>query len=413
MLVPVANDQQTIPAFFRGSLYTLLVVAGLAGLPFIGGFSPLPTTELLDVWVVGLIAYCIVRGRTTAWGLFLLLVGYLVTRIIGALATESPLLDFLQAYRWVLYLIMFALVVGRAWGPKAPLVRVTWTLLLLAVIKAGLTFVVLGPGERPGLLLENNFELALFAGLVAVAYPHASRGRGWMVILMGLLAVLAGSRSGSVIFAILFVYAVMQAKNVNLFFRYLLVLAIPVAAFVAVWIFADRAANSTQIDRLNFLDVFLSETSGWTPWNWLFGTPPITPLSDGGCHRLSYYQSLFSSVGDGSCYSVILHAFVLRVLFDAGIVGLLLALVVTWFTMRKGGVRFALAATLLLIAFANGMSVSGLNNPYVALPIILAIVTASTPTAPVTEPDASSRRTRRTTRAGSTARLPARHRPRS
>lgn len=172
--------------------------------------------------------------------------------------------------------------------------------------------------------------------------------------------------------------------------------SIPALVYVSAREERRRAASSTQVDRLNFLGVFLAEAQAFTALNWLFGTAPITPLSPGACHGLSYYESLFSSAGDGTCYSVILHAFVLRVIFDAGLVGLAIAYGGAWYFMRRGRVRTGLAMTLLAIAFANGLSVSGLNNPYVALPILVAILAAAVPPPARDEaPGASPHRGRR------------------
>lgn len=374
---PAMAAKLAIPGFVQNALYGLLFFAGLVSVPFLGSYGPLPTTALLDVWV-GLFALVLLAsGRTSTTPLLLLLTGYLLTRLIPALAAGSPMEDFFQAYRWLLYLAVFALAVSRVWGPVKPVARVTWALLIMALVKAVLTYVLLGPGSRPGLLLENNFELALFAGLLASVYRHLGRSQWWAVAALGILTALSGSRSGAVAFGILAIYAISQAKQINLFLRYLLFCTIPLLGFGIAAIFAQRAAQSSGVvDRLNFFDVFLDETQQWTPLEWIFGTTPITPLSNVGCQRLAYYESLFASTGDGTCYSVILHAFNMRVVFDAGFVGLLIAHGVAWYTMRRSGVHFGLAATLLMIAFTNGFSVSGLNNPYVALPILLAIVTA-------------------------------------
>jgi hypothetical protein len=368
------RDRSLVPRALRASLNVMLIVAAALSVPRIGGYGPLPTTTLLDAWVILFVFSCLLRGRIDRILLVLLLVGYLLTRLIPALVTEAPLEDFLQAYRWVLYLIAFAMGIGQDWGPVRPLIKVMWALLILALVKASVTFAVLGPGERPGLLLENNFELALFAGLVGVVYRHLGSRQVHAVVLLGLITVLSGSRSGAIAFLLLALYAVTQAKSTSLLSKYLLACLVPLLVALPIWVFSQRAANATQVDRLNFLDVFINETHGWNALIWLFGTPPITPLGD-GCLRLSYYQMLFSSVGDGSCYSVILHAFLLRVVFDAGIVGLLIAFGVAWYAMRLSGVKFGLTMCLLLIAFTNGLSVSGLNNPYVALPILLAILT--------------------------------------
>lgn len=370
------RDRQMVPGWLQVLLYAFIFVGAISSLPMIGQFSPLPVTELLDAWLILLLLAMLLRGRLQHNLLFLILVGFLLTRIVGAIVVHPPLQDFLQAYRWVLYLIVFVVASGKTWRGAAGLLRLTWGLLILATIKSSITLYVLGRGQRPGLLLENNFELALFSGLVMVTFRWLGRGRWLAVALLGVLTVLDESRSGAVAFVLVAVYAGSQEKKASLFVRYLISLLIPAFGLVALLIFQARLQASSSIDRLNFLRVFLENTADWTPVQWIFGTAPITPLDQVSCAQLSYYQSLFSSRGDGSCYSVILHAFNLRVVYDAGLLGLSLTLIVAWFALRRSGNDLALSLALIAIAFTNGLSVSGLNNPYVALPILLAILTA-------------------------------------
>lgn len=372
------KDAQELPALLRDLLYVALIGLAAIALPYLGrSYGPLDATEVLDTWIIAFVVVMIARGRTRAYVLLGVLVIYLLTRIIPAAYTDAPIRDFLQAYRWVLYLIAIALAYGRTWGKITGLIRVTWILAIAATLKAAATLVLIGPGERPGLLLENNFELALFCGLAAALYGHIARRRGLLIVLLGVLTVLSGSRSGAVVFVILTLYAVTQLRSLSLFSRYLIGIAGMAVTTLPVIVFTQRQQGAKYgIDRLNFLSVFLGETRDWGIVNWLFGTVPITHLSDSACLKLSNYPLLFSSQGDGTCYVVILHAFLLRVVFDAGLLGLALALVVPWVVMRRSGVTKWLTLTLTCIAIANGASVSGLNNPYVALPILIAVMTA-------------------------------------
>src|SRR5690606_29424189 len=126
----------------------------------------------------------------------------------------------------------------------------TWILLGSATLKALLTLVLLGPGERPGLLVENNFELALFSGLVAVLYRHMPRSRGWAVALLGLLVILTGSRSGAMSFFIVAVYAILMVRLVSRTSKYLRAAAISALTVIPVAVFLVRTINSQfQIDR--------------------------------------------------------------------------------------------------------------------------------------------------------------------
>lgn len=380
---PREAQVRSVPRILRGALYAYLIVAGAAGVAALDGFSPLPTTALLDAWIVLFVASTLVRSKIEHFAAIALVAGYGIARVVPAILNASPAEDFLQAYRWLLYLVAFILAVSTQWGAIEPLRRVVLALVGMALLKAALSFAIAGSRERPGLLIENNFEIALFCGLILVLYHHLSSAqRGLALTMLAALMVLAGSRSGAVAFAVLIVYVLSQAKVSNATKVIAGAYALPLIAAVPIYVFVERARGATQIDRLNFLGVFLTETRNWDMLTWLFGTEPITPLSSSGCTRLSYYDSLFSTAGDGSCYSVILHAFVLRVVFDAGIFGLILAFLMPWRAMRWSAVPTLTALGLLGIAATNSLSVSGLNNPYVAFPILLAISLAGRDRAP-------------------------------
>jgi hypothetical protein len=359
-------------------LYAMLVVGAIVGLRDLGRFGPLPMSLLLDLWIIALLVALAARGVIKIPGALAVVALFAITRVFGVMATESPVVDALQAYKWVTYLFAFVFATGKSWGPVGPLIKLTWFLVLAGLGKAAVTWLVLGPGERPGLLVENNFEIALFCGLVAVLYRRMERGRVLLVIALAALILLSGSRSGAVAFLVLAVYVISQRRVRNALTRYFSILTVAALASIPVIVFESRSQGTGKIDRQNFLEVFQIETRDWTLLEWLFGTVPITPLQDTSCSRLSFYRSLFSSLEDGSCYSVILHAFTMRVVFDAGLLGLALAFTVAFVALRRSGNTLSLTLCLLGIAFVNGLSVSGLNNAYVALPILLAILLNAT-----------------------------------
>lgn len=372
---PTASEvdkRDAVPPFMNWVLSVMLIGAGVISSFVLGRTGPLPVTEMLDVWIGLLALYLLIKTRIHTTTTILLLSAYMLTRIIPAIATDAPLFDFAQAYRWIIYLVVLCLAVGKTWGTVKPLIVTTWALMILAIVKGIITQLLLG--LRPGLLLENNFEIPLFAGLVVLVYGHLDKTRLLIVVTLGLLTVVSGSRSGVLAFVVLAMYAVSQTDRGNVFVRYLALVALPFAGLVAYSLFMDRAEGEVRLDRLNFLTVFLGETTDWTIIEWLFGTVPITPLSPGACSALSYYENLFSSTGDGSCYSVILHSFFMRVVFDAGIIGVLISFGVMWFLMRRSKVPVSLILALLAIAAVNSLSVSGPNNPYVILPILLAVL---------------------------------------
>lgn len=368
------DSRRRLPRSLTTALVVGLLASGIMGAVDVGGFSSLPTTVLLDVWIVALIALCL--RRTTQPGLLYLTGGYLVVRVVLGLFGDAPTYDLLQAYRWTLYLVAIVAVVGKRWGSPARLRRASLVLIGLAAVKSAAAFAIYGPGTRPGLFVENNFEIALFCGLVVVHYREFTAvQRQAAVAMTSLLVVLSGSRSGIVALVLLLGFVLAEMPWSRATKGVAAIYALPAMAYLSIAVFRSRQ-TATRIDRLNFLDVFRSEVDRFGAGEWLVGTYPITPLAPRSCAALSYYESLFSSAGDGTCYSVILHSFVMRVVFDAGLLGLTLSIAVPWIAMRRAGVRIPVAVTLIGIAVTNGLSVSGINNPYVALPMLLAVLLA-------------------------------------
>ncbi len=376
-MIAGTRDPTVVSTGLRITLYSLLGIGAVASLPRIGEYSPFPMANLLDVWFIAFILATVWRGPLPEFRVTLLLLVYGMTRLIPALYTESPVGDFVQAYKWLLYLIAFTLAVGREWGSMRGLRLLLWVLVTLSLLKTAVSVALVGPTVRSGLLIENNFEIALFVGLAVVVFDTLTRPKKWLAFsMLAALTITSGSRSGIIAFAIFAIYAVVRAR-IGPVLRYLAILAIPILGWVVAAVFSARDAIAADTGRSNFLDAFISETRNWSWFDWAFGTTPLTALSNDSCMRLSYYQYLFSTTGDGdTCYSVILHAFTMRIVFDAGIFGLILALGVCLWSMRQARVRRLLVFTLLAVAVTNGLSVSGLNNPYVALPILLAILTA-------------------------------------
>ena len=363
-----------VPAALQWGLMITLIGAGLISAVHIGEFSPLPVTLLLDVWIISFLLVALWKSELRAPAAIMLTSCYAVITILSAWGGGGNWQDFLQAYRWMLYLLVFAVAAGMRWTQRWMLVVLTWWLLGLATAKAAATVAILGGDERPGLFLENNFELALFSGLTAVVYEKAGRRRFLLVLLLGALTVLSGSRSGAIVYLLLVVYVISRADLRDAFLRFISAAGPVVAVLLSLAVFRERAAESEVIDRVRFLDLFHYETQGWGIDAWFFGTAPMTPLSAQTCAELDFYSELFSAAQDGTCYSVILHSFALRVLYDAGIIGALLVLLVPIAVMLRAGTPMILTLTLASIAVANSLSVSGLNNPYVALPILLAIL---------------------------------------
>lgn len=374
---PRDDEAAGIPVVLQHGLAVLLVGGGVVSVFFIGEYSPLPITAALDAWMICLAGWILMRGRIVSHATLGVVLMLAAVRLGPALLlVHPPLVDLLQAHRWLFYLAVMALVRGHRWTRPHLLVGITWWLVGLAALKAVVTRLVVGPESRPGLFLENNFELALFCGLAAVVHRRAGRGSAPLILMLGLLTVLAGSRSGAVAYLILVLHVLWTARVADVFLRQLTLLGPLLAALIPLAVFRMRAAEAEVIDRVRFADVLLDEAGDWSVTRWLVGPPPITPLSEESCQRLSYYEALFSTAGDGTCYAVILHAFVLRIVYDAGLLGLLLAFGIPLLLMLRSGAAVGPILVVTALAAVNSLSVSGLNNPYVALPILVVLLTA-------------------------------------
>lgn len=364
------------PKMLRWALVGVLLIAVITGFIPLSTGSPLPLTDMLDVWLILLGFTCVTRGRIESPLVFGLVAAYTIACVVPAIITQAPLSEFLRAYRWLLYLLLMILAIGRSWGDRPNLVRLTWFLLIAASVKYALMTLVLD-SARPVLFLENNFEIPLFFGLVILTYNQLGKRRVAAVGLAGLIALLSQSRSGILAFACLVVFAFFASPGRMKALRALL-FGIPLGSAAVGYVFASRSAGEIQMDRARFFNVFKHNVADWDLATWMFGTTPLTPLSTGSCASLSFYQSLIYSPEYDTCYSVVLHSFGMRVVYDAGILGLVLAFGIPLFAMLKSGVSKKVAFALLAIAVTNALSVSSINNPYVALPIFLAILYAGT-----------------------------------
>lgn len=307
--------------------------------------------------------------------LFLLLIRGAIILFDG----EAPLAEALRAHKWALFLILLALLMTVRLSSVKGFVLATKVLLVLAAAKYAIVS-LLGSGERPALLRENNYEIALFCGMLVVTYPHLGRHRIWYVLALAASVTMSGSRSGIVtlIVAVLYLIAVSGILR-HPIVAYGAVIAVGVLGYIAVSLFEARSSGWQAIDREKFFSAFLADTESWDLWTWLFGTHPISEISAASCSTLSYWANnlgIDADGSDGSCYSVVFHAFLIRAVYDFGLLGLILAFGLLWFILRQARVDRRLTLVLLGIALANSASVSGPNNVYVMFPFAFAILTA-------------------------------------
>lgn len=374
-----SDVRATIPPIAQYFFFVIFISASFLGIWPTNSGSLVPVTLLLDFWLLALTTFSVVNGLSKIKIPALLLIAFSVLALISSLGSGALISDFALSYRWLLYTVVIILLSKYKWPQISILEQLAYFLVSLAIFKELLHRLTSSEVSRAGLLVENNFELPLYLGLLVLLREHISAKSFWLLLTaLSILTFLEESRSGfGAFFLVLFFAAASSKVRTKQKIIILLSIGIP-GAVGGLWVWAQRAPDSfAQIDRIQFFNIFLTEVESWSFTKWLFGNPPLTALTPSSCGKLSFYESAFSAIGDGTCYSVILHSFLLRVVFDSGVIGLLVAVTVPLAVMLKNKTPLLVALTLIGIGLANSLSVSGFNNPFVVIPFILATMTSN------------------------------------
>jgi hypothetical protein len=301
----------------------------------------------------------------------------LALRFTTSLSSDypAPIDEFFRAHKWVIYCLVLISALKIRVIEARKLNFLVNLILIASAVKYIYSAALLGIASRPGIFAENNYELFLLFGLVIVVYELGFRKNLLFFSTLGLVVFLSGSRSGAIGFLVVVLYLVSKAQNRTQFIQYLVTTSVALAAGVSLFIFQNRGTNFENLDRINFFSRFLVEVRDWDWVNWVFGAQPLTQMTTETCLSLSFYSVLLSSAQDGSCYSVILHSQILRLILDFGLIGLVLCFYFLYFILRSSGVNVVPASALVLLALSNSFSVSGPNNVYVVFPILAAIIT--------------------------------------
>ncbi|WKB82832.1 hypothetical protein QYR09_07285 [Cellulophaga lytica] len=321
-----------------------------------------------------LVALVFLNVRSINKSVILLLLSstvYLIISLVySVIYKQANILDFLLIYKFFVYAILLSLLVNKKVLNQVDFISFYNFLLWLFLIKYIVSIVFFG-NNRPIVFYENNYELMLLSLLFYLKNIIVLEGVSVKdQVFLSTIFILSGSKSGILI--LLFILSIVNykylAKKAHIIVPFVLLLII-----TTIIIFKKRMGGTfdiEKIDRFKFLMVFLSEIKDWSILDFLFGADRITALSSFACSKLGYYQSLFSYSGDGSCYSVIFHSFILRVIYDHGIFGLLFMCYFIYKILKISGFTKKQCYTILVIALLNGLSVSSFNSIYFVLGIV-------------------------------------------
>lgn len=356
----------------------MAIILGLFGFTLIAPLfvsAPPPFAGLFfEVCIVLLLLCAITIPRKRAYlALSLFAVAYIAISYVLSLEANTAIRDFLIAYKPFFYIAVSALIAGSGIVQLRQLQRVhlVWLGVFAIVYSVELAF-GLAESSRPNVFVENNFEILALSLLHVLIFSQIQNHR---IILHGLylfIVLLSGSLSGMAIagFLTILLFLKFRPKQIMLLAGVLLV-SFALLSLVVYQRYGDDIMN---VDRIRFFSAFLSEAQNWSLVEYLFGTRPLTPLSQTSCTTLSFYKDLFSTTHPEICYSVILHLLSLRLVFDHGIAGLLFVFGALYFLIPNHiSIRYKIAIVGAIALSA--LSVSAYNNSMVAF--VFALILAS------------------------------------
>lgn len=294
-------------------------------------------------------------------------ISYLAVGILLAVVLRgvNPL-DFAQAYKFVWYLVLLPPFVWAGNVLEARDLRRLLNLTLLMFLSVYVGKRLLGI-DRPIFMAENNFELIFLALLYFSSFAAGNKPSVMQTIGLLSIIVLSGSRSAAIAGALVVMFSY-EFKSRNPAKIIIGVLAAVGGVALAVVIFESRTHGGLEsIDRFRFLLLFLESVDNWSAGQFLVGAERLTPLPAHVCSQLSYYRMLFSYESTTTCYSVILHSFNLRILYDHGL--LIAALLLIYLVMLMRRAPAYQIVCVLGVILSSGLSVSSMNNVFAAMGI--------------------------------------------
>lgn len=281
--------------------------------------------------------------------------------------------DFLVAHKVFFYLAGFSLVAGQKVFDPRLLSWIRRCLPPLFLLKYGAVSVYY-PTERPGFFTENNFEILLLLFIYISGLVQGQKLTIIEIIMMVLIVFLSSSRSAIIMLTFFAVMWDFRSSGVGWRSKAILVACLLPLAMVMV---SGRTPELgiEDIDRVKFLAAFLRESASWDLRGWLLGQPALTPISIEEIEKtfLVYYIPSFSDYDKLLGFSVLFHSFLLRCIWDHGLIGMLFIHFYIYHLLRLCGANVRESAVITGILILNGASVSSLNSVYSAIGLLFII----------------------------------------
>lgn len=333
------------------------------------GFSPLfqPFFSVKSLFTIVLFLFSILlfyRIEKSLVFFLLVLLLYLFYSLYFLIFKKINLFDYLTVFLCFFYVMLLLFVTQKKLISLKFFNKLFRALLVIFLLRYAYVFFTYTT-HRPRLFMENNFEL-LFLSILLVGSIWKSKKVDILNLLMfSFIAISSGSRSGIAIFFFILFVCFFKKEYIKAKYIWIYVLVFLGVSFAST-IILDRMPKGgfQNIDRFWFLLYFFDEIENWSLWNYIFGSPIITALSTETCKGLSYYSELYSYKGDGSCYSVIFHSFILRIIFDHGFLGLFFLFYLIKRILVLSGFSKRYVIAMLGVLFLNSISISSLNSVF-------------------------------------------------
>lgn len=297
---------------------------------------------------------------------------FIISLVIAITLKGSHLLDFLLAYKAIFYFALLFYFENKRIGGKRRFYQLYKWLVIFFFIKYSIS-ILFSLNDRPLLFRENNFELMFLALLFYLRCILFEKIKGLEILIIVVIFLISGSKSAIPILLLIlgsFYLKELTWKKTITFS----VIGLVLLSFFSFLILSKYGlAGLGKIDRIAFLRVFLIEMLNSSSLEILFGHMRLSALSAASCNSLYFYPGLFSFKGDGSCYSLILHSFLLRSIFDHGVIGTMLIFYCCYFLLMRAGYSKRVAYTFLGVMLLNSLSVSAFNSVFFALSMIMFI----------------------------------------
>lgn len=355
-------------------LFFCFFILGILGFSNYGRAHVINVTTAFDILLVlSVFIYKPKFTDKTSLLLFLVFLSYfIISFVIATMLQGNHLLDFLLAYKAIFYFTLLFYFERKKIGGKQRFYQLYKWLVIFFFIKY-VSSVLLSLNDRPLLFRENNFELMFLALLFYLRCILFDKVKVWDVLAIIVIFLVSGSKSAIPILFLIIASVYLKGLTWKKVLFFSIIGIAFIGVFFSLLLSKYGLTGLGDIDRIAFFRVFYREMLDSTTLEILFGHMRISALLESSCNALYFYPGLFSFKNDGSCYSLILHSFILRSVFDHGVVGTLLIFYSCYLLLSRAGYSNRVAYTFLGVLFLNSLSVSGFNSVFFALSMLMFI----------------------------------------